>query len=257
MDRRLLKQIIVGVVFFSIVGTAGFGVSRIIVPPTPTPTPNPFASVKPLQVSDTTLLALADNDYDFVAKVSNPNTDTGVSGAHYNLILTNADNTQSLTLPLDFFMLPGQTKYVVYTPIKTNFVATKVQFLPKQVEWQKLDSMALQRVSLPVRDVTGFQKGQGEIFGSVGGSVLNNSVIDFNQVDVVGVILDKDNKPIALNKTTLRTFLAGTTRGFEFTWYAPFEGEIGRIDVQPETNIYVDTNFIRTIGVPERYQQQY
>ena len=73
--QRKRKQMLAAVIFFLIVGGLGFLIYRGVRSPSPTPTPNPTINLAPIQVVDHWLSNVESNDYDFLAKITNSNTD--------------------------------------------------------------------------------------------------------------------------------------------------------------------------------------
>ncbi len=259
MEPHLRKQVIIASIFFLIVGTLGFGLFRLIVPAAPPPTPNPFANLAPLKVLSSNLINVESGDYDFVAKVSNPNTGFGSPSVEYDLALSDASDHIVTHKVGTFYILPGQTLYVIDSPLKLDSSVTKVKMTIKSVSWQKLDALSMQALNLVIKDNSGFQLiGQEGIYGKVAGSIVNNSALDLNSADIGVVLVDDNNVPIAVNKTQLRTFLSKTTRGFETSWYVPFAGIVAKTDVQATTNVFNGDSFIQTSGgAREQYQQYY
>jgi len=98
---------------------------------------------------------------------------------------------------------------------------------------------------------------QPGVFGKVGGSVTNNSNFDLNRVETMVLLFDQSDSVIAANRTEILTFLAKTSRGFEVTWFAPFVGQVSRVEAEANTNIFENSNFLRQYGGQERFQQFY
>lgn len=256
-SQRLSKQLIIAFVFFLILGGIGFGIYRSFVPPAPAPTPNPTVNLAPIQIVFTKLLNIQNNDYDFLAKVLNPNAQYGSSGAEYELTFYNSANQKILSKTGSFYILPGQSKYVIDSPIRLQEAAARTDFKIKSVDWQKLDSLAAGGVPLLVRNSAFSQVRQAGVFAKSGGDIFNGSDFDINKVDVLVVLLDQNSQPVAVNKTEIRTFLARTSRGFEVTWFSPFVGQVSRVDAEANTNVFENSNFLRQYGGQEKFKQLY
>lgn len=252
---RFLKQIIVALLTVVILGGGGFAAVRHFHPPPPTPTPDPRAALKPIDILSTQLFRVSDHDYDFLANVQNPNTRYGSGNVGYELDFSDEGGKVVKTMPGTFYILPGQTKYVINTPLKFDVAVAKATMKITSVLWQELDPLALSGVTFVVT-TAGFHQSSpsSATVGAVGGSVTNNSDFDISRVDVVVVLFDAAGKPIATNRTEIRTFLAHTARGFETAWFSPIAGTIARTSAEANTNLFENDAFIRTYGGQERFQ---
>lgn len=256
-NQRRNKKIVIAVIFFLIVGGLGFLIYRSVVPPAPEQTPNPTVNLAPLQVVSTQLFNVQNNDYDFLAKISNSNSNYGSGDVEYTLTFYSAAGQQVSTKAGSFYILPGQTKYIIDSPLKFEQPVSRADMQIKSVDWQKLDPLSASGVALLVKNATFLQVNQSGTFAKAGGEVFNSSDFDLNKVDVALVLLDQTETPIAINKTEIRTFLARTTRGFEATWFAPFVGQTNRVDAEASTNVFENSNFLRTYGGGEKFKQLY
>jgi hypothetical protein len=257
--QRKRKQVFIAFVFFLIFGGFSFLIYRSVRPPLPEPTPNPTINLSPIKIIDHWLFNIKNNDYDFLAKVTNPNTEYGSPSVEYELIFFNSAGTQVSKKTGSFYILPGQTKYIVDLPLKFQEPVSRVEFIIKSVDWQKLAPLAAQGVSLIVKNYenTYTQIQQPGVFSKAEGRVLNDSDFDLDKVDVIVILFDENNVPLAANRTIINTFLSGTTRGFEVAWPLPFSGNVARVDAEANTNIFENSNFLRQYGGQERFKQMY
>lgn len=254
---RQIKQVIAAGIFCIIVFLLGFGVYKIVVPAKPSPTPNPTAHLSPIVVVSTKLLNVKNNDYDFIAKVSNANTEYGSGNVQYELKFSDPSGDTVSTKIGSFYILPGQTRYIIITPLSFNTSINHADFKINSVYWQRLDPLFAQGINLVPKNVNFSQPGRNSVFAGVGGGIANISDFDFDVVDVTVVVLDFSGNPIAANKTIINTFLARTERGFEASWFTPFVGQVQRTDVQAGTNVFNNSNFLRRYGSSERFQTFY
>ncbi len=254
---RQSKKLVIAIIFFLIIGGIGFWIYRSVVPPTPPPTPNPTVNLVPLKIVFSKLFNIQNNDYDFLAKISNPNADYGSGNVEYALTFYNAGGQQVLSKTGSFYILPGQTKYVIDSPLRFEQLVSRADFKITSVDWQKLDLLAASGAALLVKNASFVQINQSSAFAKAGGEIFNSSDFDLNKVDVTVVILDQFQTPIAAGRTEIRTFLARTTRGFETTWFAPFVGQTNRADAEASTNVFENSNFLRQYGGQEKFKQLY
>ena len=255
--QRLIKQTLIAGIFVLLVGGGWHAVFRAASPPPPTPTPDPFAHLAALRVLSTQLLNVSNNDYDLVAKVTNPNTDYGSADVEYSLIFYNTANTLLSPQSGTFYILPGQTKFILASPLKFSEPISRAELAIKDVNWQKLSAVGDASINLVPRSHNYVAVNRNGVFGKVGGSILNNSDFDLGQVDVLVLLYDANDRLLAANHTQIDTFLAKTTRGFELAWFTPFAGAVARVEVIPTTNLFLNSNFLRQYQQPERFQQFY
>ncbi len=238
-------------------GGLSFGAVRLAIPPTPTPTPNPTINLIPLQVVSTKFLNVQNNDYDFLAKITNRNLDYGSGNVQYGLKFYDTSNAQFTSKTGSFYILPGQTRYIIDSPLSFDRPIGKVDFQIKSIDWQKVNSFATNGTQLVTKNTNFTLSSQQGTYAKAGGSIVNASNFDFDSVDVIVVALNASGEVVAVSKTNIRTFLAQTDRGFEVSWFAPFIGNVDHADAEADTNVFNNLNFLRQFGGSQRFQQFY
>ena len=203
--------------------------------------------VKPLQVSEEKLLRMGPGDYDFVAKIVNPNVSYGASEVAYSIALAGLGTRQGTA-----YILPGQTKYIVLTSLRTDSEVGSAGLKVNSVRWEKLD-MPPGEVNLINRRGDFLNSASG---GSFEGVVFNDSNYDFDSVDVSIVLFDSSNTVVGVNRTEIRTLLAKTERSYKVTWPSQI-ANVARAGVQVSTNLFENSNFIKSYGTQERFQEFY
>src|SRR3989344_457463 len=256
-NSRLSKQIWIAVIFIMILAGIGFGIYKWVSPAKPMPTPNLLADLDPIQILSSNLFNVRNNDYDFMARVYNPNLLYGAVNVDYAVSFYNSMGQPIGDKNGNFYILPGQTKYIINSPLSFSEPAFSAEVKINSVEWQEVDKLAASGVTLLIRSGNYGQINQPNLFSKVGGDIFNGSDFDLNDVDIALVLLDKDNNPLAAGKTEIKTFLAKTTRGFEVSWVAPFVGQVFRVDAEATTNIFENLNFLRRYGGHEKFKQLY
>jgi len=253
---RVTKQIFVALIFLIIIGGLGFFGYRGANPPKPTPTPNPTANIK-IVIAYEKLINVKNNDYDFVAKVTNPSSVYGSGDVEYDLNFYDSTGAVVSTKSGSFYILPGETKYVVETPLRFSQLISSAHLQIKSVDWQKLNSATDQSILFLDRNVGFSLVNQPGVFGKVSGSITNSSNYDFAKADVNIILFDQENNIIAVSRTDIRSFLAKTNRGFEVAWPDAFNGQVGQAFAKTSTNVFQDSNFLRDYGGQERFQEFY
>ncbi|MDP3953866.1 MAG: hypothetical protein Q8Q06_00425 [bacterium] len=255
--ERIVKQITALVIFVIIFGGLGFLAYEGLKPSAPTPTPPPILNLTPVYALSSKLFNVQNNDYDFVAKVKNPNQEYGSDSIQYELSLWDNDDELILRKYGTFYIMPGQTKYIADLPMRLSRPAVRHDFKVVSINWLKVGETVGEDVSLVVRNITYSQPPGESFFSKAAGNVYNNSDFDLGEVGLVAVAFNSSGEPIAVNKTIINTFLAKTSRGFELKWQYPFVGSYSTIEIEANTNIFENANFIRRLGEQERFQQLY
>ena len=272
MDGRAQKQLIIGLIFILIIGGISYGFVDyfFIVEPTC------FDSVQngveegvdcgtlacgvacepaimPLNILSQKLLEVRPGDYDFVAQINNPNSLFGASRVAYVLNITAIGET-FLQKSGTFFILPGQTRFVIVPGIQTMSGGADVTVDITEVEWQKVETF--ENISFPVQRKNYAVVNRNGTFSELEAVILNNSDFDFDKVEVGVILFDNKNEIIAVNRTDIRTFLSRTERYFKASWPVVLP-ETARQDVEVLTNVFENANFIRRYGTQEKFQKYY
>ncbi len=251
MNHRVVKQIIYGLVYLSIFAGIGYGIYFYQTRPIcfdgiqngkETGTDCGGKCIKaclviaPLQTSVVKVFKVSEEDYDVLAKVVNPNQEYGSGNAGFALN----------GLSSNFYVLPNQTKYLV---LRSTDEIVGNQLNITNIEWEKLNLFKSSDVNFIVTDT--FFKGSE--FEAV---VFNDSDFDFDTVDVVVILYGEQDNVIAVNKTNINTLLSRTGRYFKAIWPEAVNGVV-RTEVEVNTNLFKNSNFIKRYGSQEKFQEYY
>jgi len=259
---RLLRQIIIAIIFLTTFFLFGYGTKKI----TETPAAcddrikngqeegvdcGLFAcgnycepDLDPPQVISVQLIKVAKNDYDFVAEISNPHKNFGSSEIVYELTIYNASDKELLKREGTFYMLPGLNFYVILPALEILDDSFKPEFIIKSVRWQKLNSLEGMNFTVRNEKYTSYNGNESNFDAGV----INESNFDFDRVDVSVVVRGQGGKIIAVNRTEISTFSARTERHFRVTWPFFVKGTIAEIEVKLATNLFENSNFIKNYG---------
>ena len=80
---------------------------------------------------------------------------------------------------------------------------------------------------------------------------------DFDKIDVAVILFDNTGKIVGVGKTDIRTFVAKSERGFNVAWPFALSRNVARQDVEASTNLFENSNFIKSYGSPEKFQKFY
>jgi len=210
-------------------------------------------NLDPPQVISTKLIKAGENDYDFVAEIKNPHSQFGASEVEYELTLFNGDDSELEKEEGLFYILPGQTKYLILTHITTEKNVQRIDFKIKSATWQKLDSVEGMNLIVRAQKYTSLSGGGT----TLDVNILNDSDFDFEMVDIDVVIYNSRGDIIAVNRSDIRTFVARTERAFKVAWPFRISGLVDRIEAYPSTNLFNNSNFIKAYGSEIHRFQQY
>lgn len=201
--------------------------------------------IMPVEIQSTQLLKIGQGDYDVVAKLYNPNTFYGTSRLEYSIA------------PFGYsgftYILPGQSKFIVLTSLKSAQDVVDVDLIIKNAQWQKLD-MPNNAVSFVVTRKDYHPTQSGTELDAV---LYNNSNYDFDKIDVAVILTDDRGDIVGVSKTDIRTFVAKSERGFNVTWPFTLPANATRQDIEASTNLFENSNYIKSYGTEEKFQKFY
>lgn len=264
MDGRIRKQLVIGFVFALILSGSGYGVFY------------KFFSVQvtcfdkiqngkedgvdcgalacgmacepvimPINIISSQFFKVGQGDYDFVAQLSNPNTSYGASRVDYSV---DAFGYYGST-----YILPGQTKWLVLTSLRSSINVGDAKLIINNAQWEKLD-MPSNVVNFVLRRKDHHPTQTGTKLDAV---MYNDSNYDFDKIDVVVILFDNEGGIIGVGKTDIRTFVSRSERGFNVAWPFALPGTATRQDIEATTNLFENSNFIKSYGTQEKFQKFY
>ena len=167
--------------------------------------------------------------YNALAYVENPNPDAGIEEIGYTFRLYNSEN-----------VLIQEKKGKVRIPPKAIFPITENglftdKLRPTRVSFE-FDEDFIWKKSLPqkpliqVRDET-LENTDAEPRLRV--EIENTSILKIKDIDVVAILYDDEDNAIRSSTTFIKTLDRGQRQEINFTWPAPFEVPIAKIEVIP------------------------
>lgn len=200
---------------------------------------------EPLVIREVTALPVAENQYDVVARIYNPNNTVGAESFTYTVRLIDSNGIEVGKTSQTGWVLPQETKSLLVFMLPAESKPTKATVEITDIKWERLTNYD-GRPKLGVYNKRYEETGRGGEYGGVAsGLVTNESGYDYRLVTVKVIARDTDGKPLAMNQTDLRTFLVGQQREFRLPWPQPFAGKIEMIDVEVDADVYHSDNFLR------------
>jgi len=209
-------------------------------------------TLKDVEVIWAQAIPLSQNYYDLAAKVRNPNPNFGNPGVKYEFQLKDKSGQIVGKKSGTTFILPNSTKYIIENNFDSQGQIDSVQIkidTGDKLSWLKLKDY--QTPELYVKDKKFEIINQPTFFAEASGVVKNSTTFGFDKVDADIVLFDSNSKLIGAAKSEMRTLTAGEERYFSVRWFSPIAGEVKFFDMQAETNLFSDDNYMRVYGVPQ------
>lgn len=215
-------------------------------------------SLKPVKVIWVKALAIKDKQgvYDVAAQIRNPNQNYGLSKLSYEFKLYDESDSLIFSKKNSTFILPNETKYIIEPRLEVNQSISKISLVLEPGEpgdWQKLKDFEKNQLFIKNKNYQLLESGPG--FSQVSGIVKNASAFDFDKVQINVILFNQQHEVVGVNKTEMRTLLSGEERYFLTTWFSKIEDEVFFVDVEAETNVFIDENFMKRYGAPEKFQE--
>lgn len=206
-------------------------------------------------VQSSRLLTIGPGEYDFVAKISNPNNLYGSGKVKYEVIFENGQGTLLKRETGDFFILPAQTRFLVLPGLRVDGQVEKARLVIKEAEWEKVD-LGESNIKFSIRNdnfVQDDEKGGSEFQALVS----NESDFDFDRVDMAIVFSDDSGQIVMVGTTAVYTLLSGTERFFKVQWPSTFSATNLSTQIDVLTNVFENSNFVRRYGSQQKFQEYY
>ena len=263
MEARTQKQLIIGLVFVLIFGGIGYGIYSSLI--TEVSCVDGLKNgveegvdcgilacgkacepaIIPINIISSKFFKVGTGDYDFVAQISNPNTSYGASRVEYSI---DAFNYRGAT-----YILPGQTKWLVLTALKIPNETGDIKLVIDSAQWEKLD-IPNNIVNFVVRRKDYRPTSKGSELEAI---LYNDSNFDFDKIDVAVILFDDTGSVVGVSKTDIRTFVSKSERGFKVAWPFALLGNSTRQYIEALTNLFENSNFIKSYGSQEKFQKFY
>jgi hypothetical protein len=272
LSSRLMRRVIIALVFLAVFFLFGYGTKKIVETP-----PSCTDGIKngqeegvdcglfacgiycepdldPPQVLSAKLIPAENNDYDFVAEIANPHQNFGASEVEYELVILDNNDEEILKEEGVFYVLPGQNRFLVISALEINGAIKSAELIIKSAKWQKIDS--LEGLNFTVRGEN-YIVLEGGRSSELTAAVTNESDFDFDVVDIAVLLFDSKGDVIAVHRSDIRTFVGRTARSFKVSWPFSIIGNVSDIGIIISTNLFDNSNFIKTYGSGGEQFQQY
>lgn len=268
MNHYQKKQFTIAIIFIFIIVVIGGSIYFLLRPPAPTcfdGTQNqgekgvdcggpcglcPEDIREPLKIIYQNFIPTVANDFDLVAQIKNPNRNWGVESLDYQFNIYDSSNQLIGYRVGKTYFLPQETKYIIEQRMTTKIDPARAEIEIKEINWRKLKDF--EELELKIRD-----KKQQIIdgkFNQLSGNLENKSSYDLDKIEIAGLLFS-DNKIIAVGRTDIWTVLMGETRYFQINWPYEIVEEVTSFELRPQTNVFLNENFLKKHGTPEKFKE--
>lgn len=231
MDYKLKRQLIFGVILFAIISASVFFGYQLFKPQAScidgvlnqgeekVDCGGPCMACRVVRFSDVEVMSYhlfsADDSYDALARVRNPNTQHGTRALAYTFHFYDEGKSVIAEKKGVTYLLAGQTRYIVENNINTEKRAAFITFTVDSFGvWEPQEKLTDQ-IAFPIFSKKYERVGASEQgFARVTGTVENRSDYTVASVDVHIVLVDKNKNPIAAGKTELNNVRFHEGRAF-------------------------------------------
>ncbi len=195
-------------------------------------------------VQKTDFVASGKDMYDAVVWIDNPNDKYGARSIKGKFLFFDVSGKQIGEVPVESFLLPNETKYVLKQGVSgMGESVSSVEWKLENVDWVEMQETSGLRLSITDRKYQELASGAG--FSQVSGLLTNGSTYDWNDVVISILLVDRSGKLLATHGTSRQTFRSGEKWDFRLIFPERFPGDVYGVDMQVETNIYNNTNFLK------------
>lgn len=191
----------------------------------------------------------ANNKYDFIAKVENPN-DNFFSYISYCFL----DGEKELACS-GSNILPQEKKYVAILSVETESRVNNLKFVVKSINWQRVDFKKYgdwkkyyqERANFVVSD-TKFETVKPSDLGlkssnNLSFNIKNNSSYNYWEVPLL-IVLFSGERVVGVNKYTVYEFMSLESKSINLSW-SNSVSSVDKVEIIPELNILSEDNYIK------------
>ena len=204
-------------------------------------------------VSQTKILKVRSNNYDIIALIKNPNFSEAFSGFLYEFVLYDASGEKLASKSADSYIFPGEEKYIIERGIFSSKEPSRVELKIADEEWQRIENFTPPQILIRDRNYTVIDN--GFVFSELTGVLVNESNFDFDKILIKSILKNKFGDVLAVGLTELRTVKSGESRFFKVDWFDRFEGRVESFEITPETNLFLNENFLKRQGIEGKFRK--
>lgn len=211
-------------------------------------------SIKDLEIKDVEWVDTANDNFDAVVTVKNPNSLLGVSTIKYRLKYFDEKNKLvKETRWLDDFILPEEEKYFLVQEIGVPDSFTRIEVEFGDIVWKKFTAQQQKpRLEVILTELSNSFEQDPSGFYRVKGTLINESSLDCEAIKIKVVLRSGSGKLLTTNSQVINTVHSKEKRDFNIPFNSDYNMEkVEKVEIKPETNIFDSENHIRFYGITE------
>ena len=202
-----------------------------------------LVNIESLKVLWTEVIPSEKGFYDLAARIKNPNQNYGSGKISYKFEIYDYNDNFVSDYSGETFILPNQTKYIVNTKIASDASVYRANIIFTNVDWKKPFNYNFPEFAVKQKEYY-FLNDESLGVSQAKAILVNKSNFDFEEIGIDVLLFDSLDNLIAVNNNEIRTLPTGQERDFIVTWFHNIDGNVSRIEVEPETNIFDSDNYV-------------
>ncbi len=203
-----------------------------------------FSESHPLELEQILLVKNNNNTYSAAVQITNPNRELSLNGAEALFYLYDQSGNQTEKLPIKFYILPNQTKWLLVPRISGDqtLVSAKVNF-EDPLPWIKRQQIP--NISIIAGQATIVEQDQPKGLATRG-SITNASNYQIKEAEIIFLLSDKSGQIVSISTRTLNDLRPQERRDYVQQWPG-FSGNGYNVEVLASTNALNSQN----IAIPD------
>jgi len=178
---------------------------------------------------------------DIIATIDNPNLSLGGQKIPYSIEWGSAIDKGT------FYIFPNETRYLLSFKQSCQEGKKLSVNIGSPAEWELFKNYEKPRLDITNRNFQYLQNNYE--FAEVTGIVVNNSPFDLVEIEVYAVLRANNNEVVGVNKTTVNSILIGERREFRMVWNDSLPGKVAKIEIFTTSNLFNSHNFMQQQGI--------
>jgi len=186
--------------------------------------------------------------------VNNSNSLYGLSSFSYDIIGYNEQGEEVVRKTDQSYILPRQEKYLSCFDIEDSLISEikSINIEIYKENWNKFSQFTAPNLLIINKKIN--ETGENLIM-MASGRLVNDSVYNIKEVNVVAIIFDETGELIATTRTNINDIDSKEKRDFKVTWPTN-QNNVSRFEMLSEVNIFQEPGFVKEF-TPEKVSVHY
>ena len=236
-----MKRVFVAIIYLAVFAGLGTGAYFLF---RSAPAPLVIApTIYPIEIIWSQAFSAGPDLYSAAAKIKNPNTNFGANNFSYTFYFYDETGALLNTSIGESYIWPGESKYIVLGGINLSKNPAKTQLQLGEQIWREVKDFKGVALALSNVNYGKGQVGSGKSF-EINFRAGNDTPYDLAKVNVLSVVFDENDSPIAAASTLLENLQSKENRSANISWFSPFFGIPNSVDLTISTNLWENPELI-------------